>query len=296
MQHITTCICTYKRPKFLGRLLDELVRQETGGCFTHSIVVADNDLLRSAEPVVLACAGRSPIPIRYCVEPRQNISLARNKAIDHAEGSLVAFIDDDEFPGRDWLFTLFHALQKYAADGVLGPVRPHYEIAPPEWVIKGKFHERATYATGFIIDWKKGRTGNVLLSRQLFAEDPPPFRPEFRSGEDQDFFRRMIARGHVFIWCNEAVAYEIVPPLRWNPTFMLRRAILSGSASLLHPSGWRKLGKSAFAVPAYTAALPIALLLGRDRLMHCLIRLCDHVGRLLASVGINPIREPYVTE
>ena len=45
---------------------------------------------------------RSPPPsgcrVKYCVEPRQNIALARNKALQNAEGDLIAFIDDDEFP------------------------------------------------------------------------------------------------------------------------------------------------------------------------------------------------------
>ena len=57
-----------------------------------------------------------------------------------------------------------------------------------------------------------------------------PFNPEFRQGEDQDFFRRMIDHGHVFIWCNEAVAYEVVPPIRWKRTFMLKRALLRGAS------------------------------------------------------------------
>jgi hypothetical protein len=30
--------------------------------------------------------------------------------------------------------------------------------------------------------------------------------------------------------------------------------------------------------------------------MTCLLRLCDHLGKLLALVGIRPITEPYVTE
>jgi len=296
MKHICVCICTYRRPEFLGRLLGELARQETAELFRYSIVVVDNDSGRSAEPVVSGFAAASPVPVRYCVEARQNISLARNKAIENASGDLVAFIDDDEFPTRSWLLTLFRALQAYRVDGVLGPVLPHYDVEPPRWVVKGKFHERATYPTGLVIDWRKGRTGNVLLDRRLFVDGVPPFRPEFRTGEDQDFFRRMIERGHVFIWCNEAVAYEIVPPIRWKPGFMLRRALLSGTNSLLHRGGWLKLGKSLIAVPAYTAMLPVALLFGYDRLMKCLIKLCDHLGRLLASVGINPVQEPYVTE
>ena len=52
--HIAVCVCTYKRPQMLQRLLDDLSVQETGGAFEFSIVVMDNDPSRSAEPVVSA--------------------------------------------------------------------------------------------------------------------------------------------------------------------------------------------------------------------------------------------------
>src|SRR6185503_18570005 len=106
--------------------------------------------------------------------------------------------------------------QRYGVDGTLGPVKPYFEETPPDWVVKGKFYDRPTYPTGLVIDWRKGRTGNTLLKRGLVAGAEAPFRPDFLTGEDQDFFRRMIERGHRFVWCNEAVAYEIVPPLRWR--------------------------------------------------------------------------------
>src|SRR5215831_3046909 len=191
-KHISVCVCTYKRSQFLKRLLEELSGQDTRGLFTYSIVVADNDHLRSAETVVSDFATASTIPISYCVEPRQNIALARNKAIENAAGDFVAFIDDDEFPTGRWLLTLFNACNAYDVDGVLGPVKRHFDEEPPGWVMKGKFYERPTYPTGLVIDWKKGRTGNVLLKKRIFAADAQPFKPEFRQGEDQDFFRRMI--------------------------------------------------------------------------------------------------------
>ena len=193
---------------------------------------------------------------------------------------------------------MFKACNEYDVDGVLGPVKPHFDQEPPEWVVKGKFYERPTYPTGFVIDWKKGRTGNVLLKERIFAvAGAQPFRPEFLTGEDQDFFERMIEKGHVFVWCNEAVAYEVVPPARWRRTFMLRRALLQGTTSLIHPTfGALDTAKSVIAVPAYTAALPLALALGHDRFMTCLVKLFAHIGRLLALLGINPIREPYVTD
>ena len=80
-QHISVCLCTYRRPRLLQRLLEELGSQDTNGLFMYSIVVADNDHLQSAKAVVCDFAAGSGIPITYCVEPRQNIALARNKAI-----------------------------------------------------------------------------------------------------------------------------------------------------------------------------------------------------------------------
>ncbi len=296
-KHISVCICTYKRPHLLKRLLSELRVQDTGGLFTYSIVIADNDELQSAEAVTLDFAAESHIETRYCVEPRQNIALARNKAVENARGDFLAFIDDDEFPGKRWLLTLFKACNDYDADGVLGPVRPYFDKDPPKWVVKGKFYERPTYRTGLVIDWRKGRTGNVLLRRRIFAPGGQAFRPSFLTGEDQDFFRRMIEKGHSFIWCNEAVAYEVVPPIRWKRTFLLRRALLRGAASVVHPAfGPRQIAKSVIAVPVYAAALPFALVLGHHRFMTLLVKLTDHLGKLLSLLGINPIRESYVTE
>src|SRR5579864_2520945 len=165
--HICVCICTYKRPEFLRRLLEELARQQTHGLFTFSIVVVDNDSERSAEAEVLEFARSTSIPTNYQVEARQNISLARNKAIASTFGDFIAFIDDDEFPTATWLLTLFRALHAHAVDGVLGPVHPFFDQGAPKWIVKGKFYERASYPTGLIIDGKKGRTGNTLIKRQL---------------------------------------------------------------------------------------------------------------------------------
>lgn len=297
IKHISVCICTYKRPQLLRRLLNELAAQETSGLFTYSIVVADNDQSQSAEIVVSDFMAASNVPVTYCVEPQQSIAMARNRAIDKAVGDYVAFIDDDEFPTRTWLLTLFQACRDYAVDGVLGPVRRHFDERPPKWVIQGDFYQRATYVTGLVIDWRKGRTGNVLLKRRVFAGDAQPFRPVFRQGEDQEFFHRMIEKGHRFIWCNEAVAYEVVPPIRWKRTFMLKRALLRGGMEPRTPGfGARSIMKSLVAVPIYVAILPFAAVAGHYKFMTALISLCDHLGKLLAVVGLNPVKEQYVTE
>jgi succinoglycan biosynthesis protein ExoM len=295
-KYITLCVCTYRRPELLKRLLEDLREQETGGLFTYSILVVDNDHQESANAVVSEFAAGQKIHVDYYVQPEQNIALARNMAVEHATGDFIVFIDDDESPVRRWLLTLFEACIEHDADGVLGPVHPRYAVTPPQWVVEGKFYDRPTYPTGFVIDWRKGRTGNTLLKKEVFAGMAVPFRPEFRTGEDQDFFRRMIEKGYRFIWCNEAVAYEAVPAIRWNRSFMLKRALLRGYTSLAHPTfGMYDILTSALAVPAYALTLPFALTLGQGMFMSVLVKLFDHLGRLLGLVGINPVKDPYVT-
>jgi glycosyltransferase involved in cell wall biosynthesis len=295
---ISVCICTYRRPLLLTRLLENLREQETGGLFRYSMVVVDNDRLETARGVVAAFASTSKIPIAYCVEPRQGIALARNRAVEHATGDFVAFIDDDEFPAERWLQTLLKACLDHDVDGVVGPVKRYFDEEPPKWVAKGNFYQRRTYPTGLVIDWRKGRTNNVLLKKRSLDALSPPFRPELRTGEDIDCFRRMADQGRVFVWCDEAVAYEVVPPARWKRMFMVRRALLQGAfTTVVDPAfGVRDVAKSLIAVPVYAVALPFALALGHHRFMSLVVKLSHHVGELLALLGMNPVKEPYVTE
>ena len=296
LRHIAVCICTYKRPQMLTRLLEKLREQETDGDFTCSVVVVDNDASRSAEQVVSDFAKTAGIAVTYCVEPRRGIALTRNKAVDNASGDYIAFIDDDEFPSKQWLHNLLTTCTEYNVDGVLGPVKEHFEDPPPKWIIKGNFFSRPTYSTGTVLDWMNARTGNVLLRTDLFDGIAEPFRPKFRSGEDQDFFRRMMDKGRVFIWCNEAPVYETVPPARWKRSYLLKKALLVGSMSVAHDSfAPQDAVKSLIAVPTYLAVLPVAFILGQRWFMRLLVKLCHHIGKLLSLVGINPIADTYVS-
>ncbi len=294
--HICVCICTYKRPELLNRLLSKLEKQETEGLFDYSLVIVDNDRSQSARQTAESCARQSKISICYYIESEQNIALARNKAIEHATGEFIAFIDDDEFSGQEWLLNLYKAVSRYKSDGILGPVLPNFEKEPPRWVLKGRFFDRPTHPTGHVLDWKDTRTGNVLLRRGLFKEDRQWFNPAFGSGgEDRDFFRRRIEEGHILVWCNEAPVFETVPPKRWERTVLLKRALLRGKMAL-NTTGSKPVNilRSAVAIVIYTGCLPLSLVLGHHVFMKYLIKDCDHLGKLLAFLGIDWVKEKYV--
>jgi succinoglycan biosynthesis protein ExoM len=292
---ITICICTFRRPRLLKKLLLELAKQETSGLFDYSVVVADNDREQSARRVVEEVAGAMPMRIKYCVEMEQNIALARNKAVTNADGDFIAFIDDDEFPSKDWLLTMLKVCNERGVAGVLAPVRPFFESEPPRWLLKGRFCERPEHASGYVLSWRETRTGNVLFRRDILEGLNEPFRRELgNGGEDQEFFKRMIERGHEFIWCNEAPVYEVVPPERWKRGYMLRRALLRGQNER-HLVNARAVFTSLIAVPLYTLMLPFLLLAGHHWVMRYLIRLSDHAGRLIGLMGLRPLGTKYLS-
>lgn len=293
VHHVSVCVPTYKRPDLLKQLLDALATQETEGLFTFSVVIADNDEAESARTLVEGMSRAYPVPLKYCVEPRRSISHVRNKTIAESQGDAIAFIDDDEFPERGWLLNLYKAWRKHGVAGVLGPVRPFFTEGAPTWLQRGGFYNRPEHETGFEMHWLETRTGNVIFDRAIIRGLDPVFLPQYGSGGgDQDFFRRMIEAGHRFIWCNEAIVHEVVPATRWKRGFLLKRALLRGRNSWRHPSGRLKgLVKSLVATPLYTLALPFLLIAGHHLFMRYLVKLCDHLGRLLAALGLNPVKE-----
>jgi glycosyltransferase involved in cell wall biosynthesis len=292
--HITVCICSFKRPHLLKNTLENLRGLRTDGLFDYSIVVADNDRTESARDTVLEFARAASLDVVYCVEAEQNISLARNQAAAHARGDFIAWIDDDEFPNQDWLLSFFRAAQKYQADGVLGPVKPVFENPPPSWITRGRFFDKPRRLTGLKLRWEQTSTANVLMRRTILEGMTEPFRREFGSGcEDLDFFKRMIEAGRTFVWCDEAIVSEVIPPARWKRRYLLRRALLRGrnGHSFADPVS---IVKSLIALPLYLLLLPFLLLAGQHLFVRYAMKIGDHAGKLMGRLGLRLLGEKYL--
>lgn len=293
-EEITVCICSYRRPELLERLLTAVSAQKTSGLFSFSCAVVDNDASASARSVIERLQPIFPVSIRYAVEPTRNFALVRNRALSLVSGNFLAFIDDDEVPREDWLIQLWRTLHQYQSDAVLGPVRPYFESPPPSWVVRSRVCERPSYPTGSVLHWRQTRTGNVLLRTAIVVEDGIRFDPAFASGgEDVDFFRRAAHTGKTFVWCEEAPAYEFVPESRLCRRYHLKRALLQGRISLKYATErssffgtLRVAAKSFVAALSYSVALPVLFFFGDHVGMKYLIKDCHHVARLLAILGV----------
>ena len=100
----------------LAKALKDVIAQVTASKFSYEVVVVDNDSRRSAEDTVRRFQSTNELKIIYDCEPEQNIALARNRAIQNATGNFIAFMDDDEYPVKDWLARLYHTMKEYNAE------------------------------------------------------------------------------------------------------------------------------------------------------------------------------------
>jgi succinoglycan biosynthesis protein ExoM len=292
---ISVCIATHRRPERLALLLDDLARQTRAPL---EIVVVDNDAAGSAQAVAAAQQARSPLPIRYEIQPVKNIALTRNRTVALARGDWLAFVDDDERAPADWLHRLALTAERCHADGVLGPVVPALPAAAPDWILRGHFYDWARMPTGATVPPNRLRFGNVLLRASWLHGAAPPFDPAYglTGGEDGDLLTRLALRGARILWCDEAQVHEPIEPARLSLRWLLKRALRGGQDFARHSLAGRYghagvarralLMLRAAAQLTLAAGLALACLpLGRHHAAHWLTRASANFGKLSVLWG-----------
>lgn len=294
---ISLCIATYRRQAQLDALLGDLAAQRLR---PTQIVIVDNDAAGSARATVDAHrALLADIDVVYDIQPEKNISLTRNRTVEHATGTWLAFVDDDERAPPTWLALLFDTAQRQQADGVQGPVIPTYPAHAPAWIRRGQFYDWARFATNADVPRKSLRLGNFLLSSACLRKHAMQFDPVYgvSGGEDGDLLMRLAAAGARFVWCDEAHVTEPVADNRMQARWILRRALRGGQDYAIHYLSGKVHGKPGVAgrlvfigraVLQLAAAALLALVtlpLGRHRAVRWLARAYANYGKLSVLWG-----------
>jgi glycosyltransferase involved in cell wall biosynthesis len=206
---------------------------DQAAAFAFEIIVVDNDGTESGRSVVDRCQARAEamgVSLVYDVEPVQSISLTRNRAVQHARGAVVAFIDDDERAEASWLSELHRVLEEQGVDGVFGPVLAEFPETFPHWLAEADLLPRPRYADGARIAGSLGRSGNAAIRREVLLSREGPFDPAYglTGGEDSDLLRYLDDRGATFAWADRAVVYERQSADRAKPLWYLRRSYRAG--------------------------------------------------------------------
>ena len=290
-------VTTYRRPNLLRRALDGVRRQVDVEPDRVTVVVLDNDPDESARVVVEELAAPFPFPLEYLVVRERGLSHVRNAAlaVARARAPFLALLDDDEIPEPQWLAELLRVQSKTQADAVSGPVLAVVPASAPAWIRRGAFYDMPRFRDGSPLS--DGCTGNALLSLRAPALNGLGFDPAFNAagGEDQFFFRELLARGGRMAYAADAVASEHVVPSRLCAAYILRRAFrrgntlwycdlrIHGTASAIV----RRIGKAFARTALGLASLPLRLAVrGRTGAVESLVDIARGAGMLAGVCGV----------
>lgn len=226
MNKVCICICTYKRPDYLRKLLESLKKMiiNNNEQLELKVIVVDNDKDATALPIVLELSFIE-LRIMYEVEANKGISYARNKCIEIAlkeESDFISFVDDDEFVSENWIYELINTTIKFNADIVAGPVARVLPENSPNW-IKSKMFDAKGLKTGSLIDICA--SGNVIFKTEIIINENIRFDLMYSltGGEDTKFFMKLKKLGYIIVFSAEAIVYEWVSSNRVRLNYILKR-------------------------------------------------------------------------
>lgn len=103
---VTVVVATRERPGSLAACLDSLARLEYPD---YEVLVVDNDPITDETADLIR--HRAEPGLRYAREDRRGLAAAHNCGLQLAEGTIVAFTDDDVIVDRHWLTEVVRAFQ-----------------------------------------------------------------------------------------------------------------------------------------------------------------------------------------
>ncbi|AFZ27662.1 glycosyl transferase [Cylindrospermum stagnale PCC 7417] len=131
----TVVIPTYNGESRLPELLERLQNQLNTENLSWEIIVVDNNSSDNTAKVVQSYQEnwQCSYPLKYCFESKQGAAYARKRAVAEAQGELIGFLDDDNYPISNWVAAAYSFAQEHSKAGAYGSqIHPDWEVEPPE--------------------------------------------------------------------------------------------------------------------------------------------------------------------
>lgn len=233
---VAVAICTYRRNEPLRHLLETLVgvAEEVRDRAAVGVVICDDNPDQRARPVAEDFTDRFELGVGYVTSGKQNISLARNAAVEAAleRADWVAMTDDDCEPVPGWLAIYLDLLDATGADAATGQMVLRAPDGSPSWLTDEPFlmDGMLEYPDGARID-RAGTNNSIISSKWLL--DRPEIRFSERlgviGGEDMVFYRTAVKAGLHVRFSADASVHGNEPADRCTLSYRLRSALWLGN-------------------------------------------------------------------
>jgi succinoglycan biosynthesis protein ExoM len=297
---IAVAICTYKRNDLLMRLLEGLLTcaERLHGSAAIGVALVDDTAAGQARHVADAFANRFELGLQYRISGKQNISIARNLAIETAMemAEWIAMTDDDCEPPPQWLEALLDLQQRTGAEAVTGRMVRRVPEGSPRWITEQPFLELGVEEPIDGAEMQAAATFNTLMSSRWLKDHPQiRFDPAMGvvGGEDMVFFRAARAAGLNIRFSKHGFVYENEPPERATFGYQLYVHFWHGNSAALAciESGMKRSRMFIHGGASLARALarPAARILrGQNpQLRYGLAQVLHATGKLLGSAGVR---------
>jgi cellulose synthase/poly-beta-1,6-N-acetylglucosamine synthase-like glycosyltransferase len=189
-----------------------------------------------------------------------------NAILRDVRGSLVAMTDDDVCPEPDWLERLAAAFAETRADFVAGRILPRWECEPPAWLSSPLYGVLAIPDNGDarlalgpegdgrgVIPIGANMAVKTSVIRRLggLRDDLGKLSGTLRTGEDHEFYLRMIQAGCRGVYEPTARVRHFVPRERLVPGYFCRWQYQNGRDVSRLESSYATAVRKLFGVPRY---------------------------------------------
>jgi len=204
--NITVIIPTYNRKTQLKRCLESLRGQSIAKQF-YEIIIIDDGSSDETHEVGKFFVELSQGHIKYIRQKNQGPAGARNRGIDQAEGTIIAFIDDDCRAEKVWLEELIKGYEDKGVGGTGGRiVSPLKETLADCYCAHVGLLETPKIKRNrveYVITANASFRKSVLKEIGCFTESFT-----FPGGEDPDLSDRVVKAGYRLLYNPSAVVYH----------------------------------------------------------------------------------------
>ena len=270
---ISVVIATYNRRSLLERTLGALEAQRVprGG---FEVILADNGSTDGTSALLAAVQARGRVDLRVVTVAEPGNSAALNVAMPQATVDVLAFTDDDVVPDPGWLEALERAFEAPEVDFVAGRILPIWEAPPPAWLSPALYGVIAVPDGGPDRREIEGTNSSIMpigtnlaLRRGVidrlggWRTDLGKLRGTLRTGEDHEFFVRMLRAGCRGVYEPAARVEHFVPASRLRQAYFREWFRGNGRVVALLEEEYPTTRRYVLAVPGYlwrTAARDLA--------------------------------------
>ncbi len=229
-------ICSYNRLDHLLASVESAVRQSLA-LDVYEVIVVDNASTDGTAEAMQKLTEKYP-NLRYIYETRLGLATARNTGWQAAQGTYVAFLDDDAKAEANWLETAQGLIERNPTNlcCVGGPIHPFYTSPKPDWWLdkyeirtRGDVQrhlKKGEFFSGSNMIWLK----SVLEMYGGFESGAGMKGNQLGMGEETGVFRRIwdAEESPVFLYSPDLRVYHWVPPEKMTMGYILKRATANG--------------------------------------------------------------------